>query len=206
MKNQFKRETASLGVIDRIIIFLTIVVVIITISMSFITYKNMKDRVIEIYEGNLSNRTDERIEAINSFFDNKFENLKFLALQPEVYSMNWNTQRNYLLGKSKRLGFEHIFIMDNEGIGYYVETNVIKNQSSEEFSKLVLSNEKYISEPFMEYTQNRSIVTMTYSITDKDGNKLGSICGAVNLTEINKKIEEFVLGGKWLWYCYKQKW
>lgn len=194
MKNSCRKEISTFGIFNKLMVIIMFIIVGIAIGSSFSTYENMKIRLIEIYEENLNNRGDERVEAIDSFFNQKFNNLEFLANQPEVKGMDWTTQRNYILGKSKLLGFEHIFLMDKYGKCYYVETGIVKDQSRDGFSKDVLQNDKFITEPFMEYTQSRSIVTMTYSIYDKDGNKIGAICGAVNLAEINKKIEDFVLG------------
>ena len=45
--------------------------------------------------------------------------------------MDWNKQYPTLLEEA--WGFMHIFIMDTKGIGYYAETNTIKDQSKEAF-------------------------------------------------------------------------
>lgn len=194
MKNQFKREKAYLGIIDKlIIIFIGIAIIFLAIT-SITSYKDMKRNLLEVYYDNLNNRIDELVESFDSYFNNKFDNLDFLAMQPEVYNMDRSKQREYLKDKAKPLGFEKLFVMDNDGMAYYVKQDILKNQSGEYFTEKVLSEDRYISEPFMEYTLHRSITTMSVDILNENGEKVGAICGTVDLEKVNFKIEEFKLG------------
>lgn len=196
MKNQFKREKAYLGIIDKFIIFFVTIAVVLVISTSIISYNKMEGNLLEVYENNLSNRVEELVESFDSFFENKFDNLDFLAMQPEVYNMNRNEQREYLLGKAKPLGFEKLFIVDEDGKAFYIKQDIVKNQSGEDFIKKVLNNDRYISEPFMEYTLHRSITTVSVDIVNADGKKVGALCGTIDLEKVNYKIEEFKVGAE----------
>lgn len=194
MKNKFKREKAYLGIIDKFIIFFVTIAVVLVISTSIISYNRMEDNLLDVYENSLSNRVEELVESFDSFFENKFDNLYFLATQPEVYNMNRNEQQEYLLEKAKLLGFEKLFIVDEEGKAFYIKQNIVKNQAGEDFTKKVLNNDRYISEPFMEYTLHRSITTISVDIVNADGKKVGALCGTIDLAKVNYKIEEFTVG------------
>lgn len=192
MKREFKREKAYLSVIDKIIIIVIAFAITIVMGTAITSYKDMETNLLTVYDENLENRVDELVQSFESFFEDKFNNLSYLAIQPEVYKMNWDEQKNFLSDKAKPLGFENVFIMDKNGYGRYVKQDVVKNQSDEIFYHNVMDNDKYITTPFMEL--QRSITTLSVSILDEKGNKVGAMCGTINLEKINLKIEDFKLG------------
>ena len=122
---------------------------------------------------------------------------------PEIQSMDWNQQYPSLLRESEKWGFEHIFIMDPQGISYYSETNTIKDQSSEDFYHNITGNKKILTEPFVSTDRNYSIVTLTLPIF-RDGKFVGNICGVLPLHNINNIISNISIGNSSFAYIFNK--
>lgn len=54
--------------------------------------------------------------------------------------------------------------MDTKGIGYYAETNTIRDQSKEEFFTDISGDKYYVTEPFVDAKEKTSITTITVPI------------------------------------------
>ena len=107
--------------------------------------------------------------------------------------MDWNKQYPNLLEEAEAWGFMHIFIMDTKGIGYYAETNTIKDQSKEAFFTDISGDKYYVTEPFVDAKEKKSITTITAPIK-KDGVVIGNICGVIDLSKINEFIQNVKIG------------
>lgn len=107
--------------------------------------------------------------------------------------MDWNKQYPTLLEEAEAWGFMHIFIMDTKGIGYYAETNTIKDQSKEAFFTDISGDKYYVTEPFVDAKEKKSITTITAPIK-KDGVVIGNICGVIDLSKINEFIQNVKIG------------
>lgn len=56
---------------------------------------------------------------ISSKFEEKFRQLRYLAKNPTVISMDWQKQYPVLLEQAPLLDFKHFFVMTPEGISYF---------------------------------------------------------------------------------------
>lgn len=72
-------------------------------------------------------------KQFEDFVDEKIGVLRTLATYPEIYEMNPKEQEVFIGSRAENLGFRHIFVMDMNGIGYYFEEGVTRNQHSEVF-------------------------------------------------------------------------
>ena len=98
-----------------------------------------------------------------------------------------------ILEEAEAWGFMHIFIMDTKGIGYYAETNTIKDQSKEAFFTHISGDKYYVTETFVDAKEKKSITTITAPIK-KDGVVIGNICGVIDLSKINEFIQNVKIG------------
>ena len=135
-------------------------------------------------------------EVFETYIEDKLEIIQALASYPDIYEMDTEKQKAFIKGRSAKWGFSHIFVMNQYGVGYYIEDGIYKVQKGEEFFENIMSHDIYLTEPF--YTaEGRVIMTICVSIYDKQGEKVGVLCGAVNLYEIQKMINknETILSG-----------
>ena len=63
--------------------------------------------------------------------------------------------------KSYRFGFYHIFVMNKDGVGFYIDENVHRDQKEEDFFQDVMNNDVFITAPFSTITFLPSIELFT---------------------------------------------
>ena len=188
MGKKVNKSLSTLKLYDKIVLSATVILIIISLILTVVSVDNIRKSKIEEVEQYLATLTMDFKENVDGFLQEKIDLLKFIASFPEIYNMNWDEQYKFLKEKTIYSKFEHMFIVDNEGYGYYFQSDEIKEQSHEEFFQNIKDKEEYITEPFLEEHQNRSITTISVAIYN-NGNRVGTLCGALNLTEINDRIQ-----------------
>lgn len=178
---------------------------IILISITSVTISSIYSRnnITSTINENLINKVEDSTKIISTELESKYLALTNIAKMPEIQSMDWNQQYPALLRESEKWGFEHIFIMDPQGISYYSETNTIKDQSSEDFYHNITGNKKILTEPFVSTDRNYSIVTLTLPIF-RDGTFVGNICGVLPLHNINNIISNISIGNSSFAYIFNK--
>lgn len=176
-------NNSKLSVSDISLMVVLILSAVVLFIMSMKSFNDTYDANVSYAKDTLAEKTIQYANEVEAEFNEKFAILDYVSTLPEINGMNWSNQYNYIRGKEEDLGFEHLFIMDMEGYGYYVRDNVIKNQSGDKFYLDVLENEKFITEPFMDYDNNKSITTLCSSIYDGT-EKIGVLCGVMDLSDV----------------------
>lgn len=183
-------------VFDRVLLAGMSLLVIIAMFV-FKTYaNNAETNQIDFVQLVMEKTSLNQKDQFESFVDEKIRILRALASHPEIYRMNTAEQTSFIKNRSVKWGFRHIFIMDMEGTGYYPEEGVTRNQGGELFFTNVMNNDIYITEPF--YAEDgTAIMTACVTIYDTMREKVGVLCGAINLSSIQDVItgSEMLLGG-----------
>lgn len=176
-----------------IAVFFMFVLLIVGVSIGTTRYK---ERQILLVQDSMEILADNQRVQFEQYVDNKVSILQGLAMFPEIYEMSTEKQKQFIKTRSQALGFHHLFIMKNDGMVYYVEEDLCRNQKNEPFFYDVMSHDVYITEPF--YGADATTMTITVSIFDDNRKKVGALCGAVTLEEIQRMFMEnrMFLGGK----------
>ncbi|WP_455794954.1 cache domain-containing protein [Clostridium butyricum] len=202
MKFLIKKYGTSIkiNIFDKIIILLTVICFCATLTFSFISYYSSLKNNVEYIENNLEEFSENTKLLIEEYVDKNFKILEYIAGFEEIYKMDWQEQYEFLISKTKNLDFNHYIIMDILGQGHYTNTGEIKNQINEEFYRDIIFNEEFLSEPFLQVNENRSITTLSVSIYDEENEKIGALCGVIDLSKINKLFEDKTIGKEG--YCF----
>lgn len=160
--------------------------------------KNKEEQIILVHESMEILAENQRLQ-FQQFIDNKVEILGALAKYPQIYEMDKEQQSEFIRNHSQELGFHQIFVMDKAGKAFYIEENITRNQKKEDFYCYVMENDIYITEPF--YGADATTMTISVSIRNEDGKKIGALCGAVELNEIRETFSQntmFLNGSSYL--------
>lgn len=176
---------------NRILIIFTALLVMLVAIINTVSFTRTKNILSSIIEDNFSNMIVDSTKLLTNEFNSKFRQLENIANLEEIQSMDWGKQYPALLKQTEIWGFEHMFVLDLKGIGYYAETNTIRDQSKEEFFATVSGDVKIITEPFVE--DEKSIVTLTVPIK-KDNKVIGNLCGVIDLEKIHDIIKNIHVG------------
>ena len=163
-------------------------VISISIFMTGTALINSISNLKNIAYSNTEERAADSAQALANEIGVRIEQLEYISKLDSIQSMDWNKQYPTLLEEAEAWGFMHIFIMDTKGIGYYAETNTIKDQSKEAFFTDISGDKYYVTEPFVDAKEKKSITTITAPIK-KDGVVIGNICGVIDLSKINEFIQ-----------------
>lgn len=189
MKNIKNKIFFSVG--NRILIISTLLIVLIVSIMSVLSFNKSKNSLSSIMTKNFSDRIIDSTKLLSNEFNSRFKQLENISRLEAIQSMNWDEQYPTLLEQSNLWDFRHLFILDLNGIGYYAETNTIKDQSKEEFFTNVSGDFRVITEPYID--DKKSIVTLTLPIKRQD-EVLGTLCGVIDIKSIHDIVQNIYVG------------
>ncbi|WP_166484627.1 sensor domain-containing diguanylate cyclase [Clostridium cuniculi] len=181
--------------LDIIIIFMTFLCFIGTLTLNVVHFYNSKQTQLKLKENDLQQYANECKNFIDQYFEYNFNILEYLRTYPEIYNMDWDQQYIFLRDDKRYFNFERFMIVDSQGKVYYAndDKNEIKDQSKEEFFGDVINNERFLTEPFIQVNENLAITTLSVSIY-KDNEKVGALCGVLDLAKIYKMFENKKVG------------
>lgn len=166
-------------------VFCMFIFLIISVNIGTTKYKKNQ---IQMIQNSMEVLASNQKVQFEQYIDNKVSLLQGLVKFPEIYEMDMEDQKTLIKGHSSALGFYHLFIMQDNGNGYYIEEDLCRDQKDEPFFRDVMDNDVFITEPF--YGGNATTMTISVSILDEDGKKVGALCGAIELKTIEKMFRE----------------
>lgn len=196
MKNRRKSlQIQKLKKWDYLLIAIVSVLIFVVMFVFNAQTTRAKRSQVELIENAMAKTSENQKNMFESYVSERIQTLKVIATYPDIYEMDEEKQKNFIQGRSADWGFSHIFVMSMDGVGYYIEEDVHRLQKGEQFYFNVRDNENFIAEPF--YT-GEGVLLMTACVSIYDGKeKVGSLCGAINLDNVQKLLgeNEIILGG-----------
>lgn len=169
----------KLHILDKIVIrCIPFLFIVMTIAM-VILVKNFIYRQLDTINKDLKDNSFNISTQITNEIKNKASILDMLTEFPEVYKMNRESQRAFMNGHAHNVGFRNVFFVDNEGFGYYPNTNKLRDQSQEYFFQDIKDSEFFVTDPY--YPSGDPFTTIARPIYNKDEKRVGTICGTVPL-------------------------
>lgn len=181
---------------DRILLVGVILLVIVTMIIFHLYTNRIEENQIDFVQLVMEKNSMSQKERFESFVEDKVALLQALATYPEIYEMDPEIQTEFICGRSEKLGFHHIFVMDLNGNGFYFDEGVVKQQRNESFYTDVMSHDVYITESFCQ-EDGLNIMTVCVSVYSSGNQKNGVLCGAVDLSAVQEMIagDEMLLNG-----------
>lgn len=163
-----------------LLVFLIFLLFALTMSVMMGTIQTRQKQIDSISD-NLEIYSKNQKAHILQFIDNKVSFLKGLTQYPQINQMIPHQQRTFLKNKSEDFGFDYIFIVDNEGTGYYFDQGRYLSHSNDQFFRDIIHNDVFITEPH----DSANGLTSTICVSIYNENiKQGALCGVVFLEDI----------------------
>lgn len=182
-----KRITTKISYIKKVDVFILVTVfamfLVLVVSIHNGTDR-YKESQLELIKESMKILADNQKIPFENYISGKVEVLSGLAAFPDIYYMDSQRQRSFLWGRSRNLGFHHLFIIDTDGKAFYINENITRDQSNEPFFENVMSNDIYVTEPF--YGADLTIMTICVSIYNNHSEKVGVLCGAIELDQVQE--------------------
>jgi len=151
----------------------------------------------ELIYSTMENMAENQRTQFENFLEDKINMLQAIAQYSQIYKMDEIEQIRFIKNRSKDFGFEYIFIVNKDGMGFYIDENVYRDQKEELFFKEIMENDVVVTDPF--YKEDGTVImTACVSIRNASGKKVGALCGAMNVTRLQKLIQDnkMILNGK----------
>ena len=174
-----------MDVIILMVVFVMFIALIIGVAIRTRSYKENQILLIQDSMRMLAQTQKVQFER---YIDEKVNLLKGLATFPDIYEMEDDRQKLFIKERSEILGFEQLFVMRDNGVAYYIEEDLYRNQKYEPFYNHVMENDVYVTEPF--YGGDETITTICVSIINSNGKKVGALCGTLELDRIQEMFKE----------------
>ena len=188
-----KNKFYSIG--NKIMLQIIALVIGICCSLSLLSYYKTKSNILETTYDTLTERTKDSATSIEREFYYRQGQLNYISSLPEVQSMDWSVQKQFIVEQAEKWNFDSIFIVDKNGFGYYPDKTEILDQSKEEFFKTMKEKGSFITEPYIRHEEKESITTIVTPINGEDGTIVGYLCGTIKLDDVNN-IVQFIKIGK----------
>ena len=120
-------------VIDRVLLAAMMLLVIATMFIFNAYANNAEKSQVDFVQLVMEKTSLNQKDQFEAFVEDKVKILKAMAGYPEIYGMDRQKQSDFVKNHSAKWGFRHIFIMDLDGIGFYPEEALTRNQGGEVF-------------------------------------------------------------------------
>lgn len=167
----------------------TAALILLMMIVFHVNTSKMKQSQVNLVKDVMEKNAVNQKAQFEQYVDDKLQTLQVLVTYPDIYEMKDEAQRQFILGRSEKFGFQHLFIMNMQGVGYYIDEGVHRNQAGEPFFYSVRNHDIYISEPFYK-GDGTVLMTACVSIYSESGAKVGALCGAINLDDVQHLIDE----------------
>ncbi len=177
-----------------LVVFSFIIVLVLIIREVYT--RNTKDSQINLIYNVMEQNAENQKRHFEKYIEDKIKLLKAMVTYPDIYEMRVAAQEKFLRGRSDDFGFSHIFIMTMDGNAYYFDEGLVRYQKEEKFFQDIIEQDIFITKPF--YTGTEIVImTASVSIYDKNGEKVGVLCGAIHLKDMQQIIveNEMILNG-----------
>lgn len=139
------RTKSNVRLQDAIILLLLIVLLITLTTSVMMSSIRSSQKQIQLITDNLEVYSKNQKKHFLQYIDNKLSFLNGLTQYPQINQMIPHQQRSFLKNKSEEFGFDHIFVVDNAGTGYYFDDGRYLNHSNDAFFKDVIYNDIFTS-------------------------------------------------------------
>ena len=169
--------------LDRLLLCIVPAAILAVLLLLLYTQRTYEDHTLRAVRQNISDLAVTQQNQLDDYLAEKIRILQVFAALPGIYDMDRPGQAAFIAKWLPDSGFHHIFIMDNNGQGYYpTENNIVRDQSNEQFFRDIKDTDVFITDPFG--TDDGPITTICVPIRRPDGDRVGTLCGAVSLSLI----------------------
>lgn len=197
----YKQKT-NVRIQDSIILLILISLFAILTLVVAIGTRGYKEKQIHLIYNSMNILGNNQKAQFRQFIDNKITILEGLTQYPEIYEMNLEEQAGFLKGKAERFGFNHLFVLDNEGNGFYYDEGKTVDHTKDPYYYDAINSDIFVTEPFV---MEDGIITTVSVCVYQDEKKQGVLCGAVRLDEIANMFAEYELAMDGKMYLVNRK-
>lgn len=191
MGNSKKYNTVHISRIEAFVWFAMSASILLLMLMSYSNFKDTYKQTISSTKSQYRTVAESCANKINARLEKQLAILDTLASTDEVMSMDNEVHHAFFKDRTNRYGFVYFFIIDNDGNAYYIDEDLVRHQNDSVFFSNLSANEHYISDPFFRADMNQLISTLCVAIHDTSGNRIGTLCGVIDLIDVSDYVNSY---------------
>ncbi len=186
-------------------ITLLVASIILTVCLGLgLTTLQLSSRALQSeLEDSLTLLAQEGSLQIETFLNGKLEVLNEMALWPEIQTMDWNTQKEFLLQHSERLGYFDMAIISLDGIARYTTRADTADLSDRAYIQKALEGQSNVSDVIVNKVADETVITFAVPIM-KNNRIIGVLAGAREGTFLNEMTDVMGYGDNGFAYILGQ--
>lgn len=190
-KVQIKKRSISIGV--KIALLIAIMIIATCSLLGFFTYRLSSESLNENINISLEYRIKDNTKIIAQTIDSHLQEIEAIADRYVMKEMVWESQKQALIEESqKRSHYIKLGVADTLGNLSFIgggNTNI----SDRDYFKKAISGNANISEPFINNTDGRMVITVVAPITNDNNKVIGVVMGGLDYKELIS-IDDIKLG------------
>ena len=194
-KNVRMVYSMKLDLSKRIIIFVGILVLLVSLSIGLISIKVSSNAIIKEVEEAMIRYADEGAKHMETRISVSLTALYEVANRDRTRSMDLQIQKESMVEDVERLGYLDLAVVMPDGTAHYVLGEETANLGDREYVKRAFQGEPNVSNPIISRVTN-SIVVMFAAPIEVDGNVEAVLIGRRDGTTLNDITDEMGLGDK----------
>ncbi|WP_026894130.1 cache domain-containing protein [Clostridiisalibacter paucivorans] len=178
---------------QKLILSFFIVILVITLCLSVISFKLSKEESINEVEQGLKLLSKNAVKLIESRIETNLNVLKAISSDNEIQDMLWNKQKLLLEEQLKSMDeFSDLAIVYSDGMAKYID-GTSRYVGDKEYIKKALAGQGNISELVKSETTDNLVLIYTVPII-KDSNVIGALIGTRDGAVLNDIIKDLGFG------------
>jgi|BioPla2DNA2_1021312.scaffolds.fasta_scaffold05522_2 methyl-accepting chemotaxis protein len=194
-KNVRMVYSMKLDLSKRIIIFVGILVLLVSLSIGLISIKVSSNAIIKEVEEAMIRYADEGAKHMETRISVSLTALYEVANRDRTRSMDLQIQKESMVEDVERLGYLDLAVVMPDGTAHYVLGEETANLGDREYVKRAFQGEPNVSNPIISRVTN-SVVVMFAAPIEVDGNVEAVLIGRRDGTTLNDITDEMGLGDK----------
>ena len=169
----------------RITLLVVSITLVICLGLGFGSLKLSSDAVVSGLEESLLLLSQEGADRIEVLLQGKLDVLGEVAQHPEIQTMDWSTQKAFLLNEMGRLGYFDMAIISLDGTARYNTREDTADLADRAYVQKALKGQPNVSDVLVNKVADETVITFATPIV-KNGTIIGVLAGAREGTFLNE--------------------
>lgn len=183
----------KLNLSTRIALFVGLNVLLVSSILGIVSLRYSNQEILKQEKENMLTYADQAAKNIEANIMIRLEKLNEVAIDDQIKSMVWETQKEVLADSVDRLGYMDLAIVKPDGTAQYVKSGETAQLNDRTYIQKAFAGEANISDVIISKVTNSPVIMDAAPIID-NGQVIGVIIGRRDGTALNKITDDMGIG------------
>ena len=189
---------------SRLTLYISLIVLFFCAGLGFISYYYSSKAMMANIEQNVVAKTQDATKLVASELEKHLLVMETIARQPEIASMEWESQLPILEQSSNKLGYSMMGVAWPDGQLSATTASIINLMDQSHFAQ-VLKGQSVISDLIVNKTESSATLMMFSPIYNSEGEVVAALAAALDGSILNQIVAEVIFGNSGYAYMVNQE-